>query len=148
MAWELAESCWNWPHMGFQKKKQAFPLGLLGTTDNFFNELKYQRNNPPGSCYLFSNSQQRAACGICSVTVSVKGGARRVVTTWRHIYPTLLPRGLVSFAVTLQPSWLKCLGPGRNAALKADGWIWEPAQRCGVRRAGSNGGDVALQPVA
>lgn len=71
-----------------------------------------------------------------------KGWCQARGNTRRHIYPTLFPEG---FAATLQPSWLNRLGPGRNQALKTDGWISGPAQGRGVRRAGGRGGDVALQ---
>lgn len=82
-------------------------MGLLGTTDNFFNEPKYLRNSPLDSCYLLLNSPQTAACGICRLWSRVMRGrvATSMVTTRRHAYSTFSPRSLFFLH-----HWLNCPG--------------------------------------
>ena len=95
--------------MRFQEKKPPLPRGLLGTTDNFFNELKYQRNNPRGRCCPLANSLRGAAGGICNATVNVKGGARprgnnqqaylSHTSPRRACFPSLQPLGSTGWAL-------------------------------------------------
>lgn len=116
MAWKLAEARKLAPD-GIPGEETALPLGLLGTTDNFFNELKYQSNNPPGRCYLLANSLQGAACGICSA------GQLGVVPACGDNQEAYLPSTSPTRACFVHRSWLSRLGSGRSAVLKADGRV-------------------------